>query len=195
MQTLSEEIDAVDRELVDDEHDGKPGKALSLTRTFPASRDRLWTVLTEAGHLDNWFLPVAGDLQEGGSYAFEGNAGGDVVECVGNERFRVTWAYGGGPPSLVDVELEGDGDGCQVQLTHTVDAEMFEGLIAEMGPEGTAGVGAGWDASLLQLAFYLDGHEPVPVVDAEDAPPEMQEAMAAATAAWVELFEPSDWGA
>lgn len=195
MQALSTEIDAVNRDLIDNEHEGKPGKALSLTRTFPASRDRLWSVLTDADHLNEWFLPVTGDLHEGGSYAFEGNAEGDILECAEHERFRITWAYGGGPPSRVVVELEDDGDGCQVHLLHTADAEMIEDLLAQMGPEGTASVGTGWDASLLQLAFYLDGHEPVPVVDGEDAPPEMQEAMAGATVAWVDLFEASDWEA
>lgn len=194
MQDLATEIEAVDRELVDTEFDGEPGKALGLERTYPASREHLWSVLTDAAHLNQWFLPVTGDLRDGGSFAFEGNAEGDVVECVEHERFRLTWAYGGGPPSLVDVDLVDDGDGCRMHLLHTADAATIDGLLERMGPEGTAAVGAGWDASLLQLALYLDGHDPAPAVDGDDATPAMQDAMTAATTAWLDLFETADWG-
>lgn len=129
MQALDTEIEAVDRELVDTEFDGKQGKALGLERTSPASREYLWFVLTDPAHLNQWFLPVTGELREGGSYAFDGNAEGDIVDCVEPGRFRSTWAYGGGPPTLVEVDLPDDGDGCRLHLLLSADAatiELFE---------------------------------------------------------------------
>lgn len=192
-QNLAAEIEAVHRELTNNELNGRPGLGLCLSRTFPVSRNHLWSVLTEAGHLAKWFLPVKGDLRQGGSFAFEGNAEGKILECVRLKSFAATWAYGGGPPTLVEVELADDPHGCRLRLTHTADAEMIKALIEQIGPEGTAGVGAGWDASLLQLALYLGGNRSPPTVDAEDAPPEMKRAMAKATEAWLTLLADSDW--
>ena len=58
-----------------------PVRVAVARRTYPTDQADLWDCLTNAERIPRWFLPVSGELVEGGRYQTEGNAGG-VIEKV-----------------------------------------------------------------------------------------------------------------
>lgn len=52
---------------------------VTMRRSYPTDAADLWSALTEPERIARWFLPVSGDLREGGSFQLEGNAGGDIL--------------------------------------------------------------------------------------------------------------------
>lgn len=100
-----------------------------------------------------WFMPVSGDLREGGRYQLEGNAGGTITACSAPRALAVTWEFNGAI-SWVNVTLTAEGeDATRLTIEH----------IAHESPEGQAfwdqfgpgAVGIGWDLSLLGLALHV----------------------------------------
>ncbi|MFI8825103.1 SRPBCC family protein [Streptomyces sp. NPDC053431] len=127
-----------------------------LRRTYETAAEDLWEALTSAERLGRWFLPVTGELRPGGRYQLEGNAGGEILECVAPERLRVSWILGPAPDpgfSEVTLRLVPAGPGRTVlELEHAaVPPREFR---ARYGP---GAVGVGWDLALLGLARHLAG--------------------------------------
>lgn len=131
-----------------------------LVQEYRADLADVWEAVTVADRVRRWFLPLSGDLRLGGSYQLEGNAGGQILECEppdgASARFRVTWAYGGGPDSWLTVRLTSlDESRTRLELVHEarvadIPADMWE----QFGPAAT---GIGWDSILLGLALYAHG--------------------------------------
>ena len=142
-------LDETVRTVTAVEVDGAPGCRQVLARTYPTDVEDLWDALTDAERIPRWFLPITGDLKVGGSYRFEGNAGGVVEECEPPRRFRVTWGMGD-QVTWVTVTLEPDGDGTRLELEHlgAVPAELW----AVFGPSAT---GMGWDGGLHGLDRHI----------------------------------------
>jgi uncharacterized protein YndB with AHSA1/START domain len=140
----------VDREVRTGTRDGQPTRLVVARRTYPTERADLWQAITDRERLPRWFLPVTGDLHEGGRYQLEGNAGGTVERCDPPSSFAVTWEFGG-HVSWLRVGLEPASDGTTLELVHEapVDPEFW----AQFGP-GAAGVG--WDLGLLGLGLHLE---------------------------------------
>src|SRR4051812_35258627 len=93
----------------------------------------------------------------GGRYQFEGNAGGEILECDRPRRLRVSWVYGevSGPADISEVvlRLAPAGDGATTfELEHT--AIVPEEFWTTYGP---GAVGVGWEGGLLGLALHLRG--------------------------------------
>ncbi|MFI2781692.1 SRPBCC family protein [Streptomyces sp. ALB3] len=132
---------------------GEAGTVL-LRRTFEAGTDDVWGALTSPERVARWFFPVAGDLREGGSYRLEGNADGEILECVPPERLRVSWLSGPGTGfGEVEVRLAPEGAGRTVfELEHA--AVVPEEFRSRYGP---GAVGIGWDLALLGLGWHLAG--------------------------------------
>src|SRR3954449_12651325 len=84
----------VTREIRSGERDGKPTKIAVARRTYGTDQADLFDALTNAERIPRWFLPVTGELEAGGSYQLEGNAGGTVERCDPPESFSITWGYG-----------------------------------------------------------------------------------------------------
>ncbi|GAA2840990.1 SRPBCC domain-containing protein [Crossiella cryophila] len=126
--------------------------AVTLRREYDAEIADVWEAITEPERVRRWFLPLSGDLREGGSFQLEGNAGGDILTCQAPRLLKVTF---GGPVSLVTLTLtEGaEPETTLLELDHTVPKEM-----AGSGA-GALYVGPGWDGALLGLALYLAGQE------------------------------------
>ncbi|MER5556300.1 SRPBCC family protein [Streptomyces sp. NPDC002793] len=125
-----------------------------LRRTFDARPADVWDALTAPERIARWFLPVTGDFRVGGSYQLEGNAGGEILECVPPERLRVSWLFGPDPGfSEVEVRLAPEGgDRTVFELEHvSVIPEEFR---SQYGP---GAVGVGWDLALLGLGWHLAG--------------------------------------
>lgn len=115
MVDVQAQIDSVTRALRTGEVDGAPARVQTIAQDYRADLDDVWDAATSAERIARWFLPVTGDLQLGGRYQLEGNAGGEVLECSppadGAASYLVTWEFGGGT-TWVSVRLTArDGGG------------------------------------------------------------------------------------
>ena len=150
------QISAVARTVSRRERDGRPVRVVAAARSYPTTVDDLWDTLTSAERIPRWFLPISGDLRQGGRYQLEGNAGGEITRCDPPRSLSVTWEYGG-EVSWLEVRLSEDGaDATRLELEHfaPVDDERWK----EFGP---GAVGVGWDLALLGLHLYVTTTEPV----------------------------------
>jgi uncharacterized protein YndB with AHSA1/START domain len=145
----------VTREIRTGERDGTPIRVAVARRTYPTDQADLWDCLTNADRLPRWFLPVSGDLSEGGKYQVEGNAGGVIERCEPPGSFAVTWEYGEMVSWLTVTLTPADG-GTTLELVHeaAVDADMWK----QFGP---GAVGLGWDLALMGLGLHVASGEPV----------------------------------
>lgn len=157
MKDLIEQLLTVERTVGEGEVPAGPAKVVRLTRTYAAPAEDVWDALTDPERLTRWFLPVSGDLEVGGRYQLEGNAGGVVRVCEAPHLLVVTWEMGPAGPqdsSLVQVRLRDEADGTRLELEHRaqVPPEMWD----QFGP---GAVGVGWDGALLGLGLHLEGGE------------------------------------
>lgn len=160
MVDVQAQIDAVDRAIGIEQIDGRELRVQTLGQTYRASIDDVWDAVTQAERIPRWFLPISGDLKVGGRYQLEGNAGGVVEECTPPDgetaQFRVTWEFGGNPPTWLTIRLSADApESTRLDLIFTGNAdELPEEMWQQFGPAAT---GMGWDSGLLGLALYIEG--------------------------------------
>ena len=139
----------VERSVASLERDGRPARAVTLARGYGTTVEDLWDAVTNGERLPRWFLPVSGDLEPGGRYQLEGNAGGVISACEPRSRLALTWEFGG-DLSWVEVRFAAAGAGrARLALTHTA---YLSGHWDQYGP---GAVGVGWEMGLLGLAFHL----------------------------------------
>ena len=153
MIDIAREIESVQREVGSGRIPAGEGRSVILRRTYDAPIHDVWDALTNPERIGRWFLPISGDYRVGGSYQFEGNAGGTILSCDRPNALHVTWAYGPGEPSEVWVRLSPAGDDATTfELEHiaVVPDEMWD----QFGP---GAVGVGWEGGLLGLALHLQG--------------------------------------
>jgi uncharacterized protein YndB with AHSA1/START domain len=92
--------------------------------------ERVWTLLTEAEHLGEWFGDAGAeiDLRPGGAlrlrWAEHGTVHGEVVTVEQPHRFAYRWALGGNVPSpgnstLVEFTLDAEGDGTRLRVVES----------------------------------------------------------------------------
>jgi len=138
------------REVRTGERDGEPTRIVIGRRTYGTDRDDLWNAVTDPERIPRWFLPVSGDLSEGGRYQLEGNAGGVIERCDRPRSFAVTWEMGP-MTSWLTVTLEPTDGGTTLELQHEapVDPDMWD----QFGP---GAVGLGWDLGLMALGLHLE---------------------------------------
>lgn len=122
-----------------------------IQREYDAEVADVWDAVTDPDRVKRWFLPLTGDLREGGTFQLEGNAGGDILTCQAPTLLRVTF---GGPASVVELSLAAAGERTALELVHTVPIEMAGGSGA-----GALYVGPGWDGAIMGLALFLAGEE------------------------------------
>jgi uncharacterized protein YndB with AHSA1/START domain len=142
--------DLVTREVRSGSRDGAPTRIVIARRAYSTDRGDLWEALTDAERIPRWFLPVSGELDVGGRYQLEGNAGGVVEACDEPISFSVTWEFGG-LVSWLTVNLAASNEGTMLELVH--EAPVDPDRWAQFGP---GAVGLGWDASLMGLGLHLD---------------------------------------
>lgn len=146
---VQSELAAVERAVSSLEFDGLPARAVTLSRSYPATAADLWTALTDAERIPKWFMPVSGDLKLGGAYQLEDNASGTILECEPLARFEITWEFGG-DVSWLEVSISGDEDArTRLTLTHT--ARLSE----HWDTYGPGAAGVGWDLSFLGLSLHV----------------------------------------
>jgi uncharacterized protein YndB with AHSA1/START domain len=140
----------VAREVRTGSRDGAPTRIAVARRTYSTDQADLWDAVTNAERIPRWFLPISGDLELGGRYQLEGNAGGVVERCEEPESFAVTWEMGP-MVSWLEVTLTPAADGTTLELTH--EAHVDPDLWAQYGP---GAVGLGWDGGLMGLGLHID---------------------------------------
>ena len=152
MDDIVNELTRAHRELL-----GGERKSLVLRRHYDAKVEDVWHACTDTERLGRWFLPVTGDLRQGGTYQLQGNAGGEILRCRPPELLKVTWLFGENPGfSEVEVRLSAQDGGTLFELRHT--AEVPPEMWSQYGPGAT---GVGWDLALLGLGLHLSGGKPV----------------------------------
>ena len=131
------------------ERDGRPAGAVTLARSYATMVEDLWEAVTNGERIPRWFLPVSGELELGGRFQLEGNAGGMITACERPSRLALTWEFGG-DVSWVEVRVSQDGAGrARLALTHTAH------LSDHWGMYGPGAVGVGWELGLMGLAIHL----------------------------------------
>jgi uncharacterized protein YndB with AHSA1/START domain len=146
-------LGAVLRSVESLEHNGKPARAVVLSRHYDTGIDDLWDALTNARRIPRWFMPIEGNLTLGGRYQLIGNAGGTITQCDAPTVLGLTWEMQN-QVSWVEVRLSEDSqERTRLTLRHiaelTPESEQFW---AQFGP---GAVGVGWEAGLLGMALYL----------------------------------------
>lgn len=162
MVDVDAQLNAVERGIQTKDVDNVRSYVQTLAQTYPSPIDDVWDAVTSAERIPRWFLPVSGDLRLGGTYQFEGNAGGEIVRCEppvdGRAGYTVTWGNGMGDPAIVHVRLTAvDAASTRFELENVAAADSIpEGFWEQFGPSAT---GMGWDSGLLGLASYFSGGE------------------------------------
>lgn len=144
------DLNAVNRVVSALVRDGHPVRAVMLSRSYATRVEDLWDAVTNGELIARWFLPVSGELEPGGRYQLEGNAGGVITACEPPSLLVLTWEFGG-DVSWVEVRVAEDGpDRARLSLTHT---QRLSGHWDRFGP-GAAGVG--WEMGLNGLAIHVE---------------------------------------
>ena len=163
--TNSNAIGAEFRGYEEREREGQPVRVAVAARTYPTDPADLWDAMTSADRLPRWFLPIEGDLKQGGRYQLIGNAGGTILRCDPPEALDLSWEFAGAT-SWVTVRLAGAGEegGTRLTLEHIFpksdDPESDEDAFwQKFGP---GAVGVGWDLSFMGLGMHIaSGGAPV----------------------------------
>jgi uncharacterized protein YndB with AHSA1/START domain len=154
MSEIADEINRMHRRVGTRRVETGEARTVLLRRTYDAELADVWDAVTSPERIARWFLPVSGELKVGGRYQLEGNAGGEILECVEPERLRVSWLYGPEPGfSEVEVRLTSEnGERTVLELEHV--AVVPDDFWDQFGP---GAVGVGWDLGLYGLALHLAG--------------------------------------
>lgn len=142
-------LGATTRKITTRDHNGQWARAMTISRTYATTREDLWNALTSPERIPRWFLPISGNLELGGHYQLEGNAGGDILTCAPPDHFHITWVCGT-DTSWVTVRLTEEFGRTRLTLEHlaVVPDEFWE----QYGPGAT---GVGWELGLIGLELHL----------------------------------------
>lgn len=157
MTDIKHQISEVRREVGGKILEAGEARVLTLSQSYAGTVDDLWDACTNPERIPRWFLPISGNLQVGGRYQLEGNAGGTIERCDPPHSFAATWEFGG-QVSWIEVRLTEEPAG-QARLTLEHVAHVSDDLWAQFGP---GAVGIGWDGAFLGMAQHLSGGELTP---------------------------------
>jgi uncharacterized protein YndB with AHSA1/START domain len=154
----------VTREVRTSTRQGAPTRIAIARRRYETDVADLWDALTNPERIPRWFLPVSGELKEGGRYQTEGNAGGVVERCDAPNSFSVTWEMGPAV-SWLTVRLAAVDGGTSLELVH--EAPVEPGFWEQFGP---GAVGVGWDLAIMALGLHLESGEAVDPAEGQAYP-------------------------
>lgn len=146
---VKKHLGAVNRSVASLERDGRAARAITLARSYPTRAGDLWDALTNPERIPRWFLPISGELEPGGRFQFEGNAGGEITACEPPSDVALTWEFGESV-SWVEVGVSEDGaDRARLTLTH------IQHTSDHWTQYGAGATGVGWEMGLVGLALHL----------------------------------------
>ncbi len=130
------------------------GAIVAFERLIARPVDKVWAALTVPERVADWLARAEIDPRVGGRYALRFDGGkdfmtGTITRIEAPRLLEFSWRENDGPvESRVLWELEPDGDGCRLRLTHTFPA----------GASDLEGFVSGWHTHLDALG----GGVPVP---------------------------------
>ncbi len=152
MIDVTHEISSVERTVGQRTLAAGEARTITVSRVYDTPPEDLWDACTDPERISRWFLPISGDLREGGRYELKGNASGTIERCEPPHSVDATWEYGG-EITWIELRLTPEPDGrTRFALEH----------IARVGDErwvqfGPSAVGIGWDGGVLGLTLHLAG--------------------------------------
>jgi uncharacterized protein YndB with AHSA1/START domain len=156
MIEVAEQISAVRRQVSGRVLEPGEARVITVSRSYPAELADVWDACTNPERIPRWFLPVSGELTEGGRFQLKGNAGGTITRCDPPHGFDATWEMGA-DVSWIELRLTDEGSGRTLfRLNHIahVDDERW----AQFGP---GAVGVGWESGLIGLYLHLTTRQAV----------------------------------
>jgi uncharacterized protein YndB with AHSA1/START domain len=181
MIDIAKQVAAVQRVVSQYSTDGGARVSVLLRRNYAAPIKDVWNALAEPDQLRRWFLPITGDLREGGRFQLEGNAGGEILRCAAPRLLKTTF---GEDTSVVELRLSEVDGGAGFEMMHSVPLEL-----AGSGA-GALFVGPGWDVGLLGLDRYLRGQVVADLAEWEHSA-EVQQFSRQTIKAWATAIEDS----
>jgi uncharacterized protein YndB with AHSA1/START domain len=164
MIDVAHEISRVERRIGTRTLAAGEARTLTISRVYDTPPEDLWDACTNPERISRWFLPISGDLREGGRYELQGNASGTIERCEPPHSVDATWEYGG-EVTWIELRLTPEADGrTRFALEHI--AHVDDTLWAQFGP---GAVGVGWDGGLLGLTLHLAGSNELPDREAAEA--------------------------
>jgi uncharacterized protein YndB with AHSA1/START domain len=133
---------------------GAAPRSVELTRQFAVGVQQIWDAITQPARLGVWYGAVAGDLRAGKRFAIAQSASGAILHCRAPFNVAFSWEYGASI-SWVNMTLTQIAPAAAaLQLVHSV---PLDGEIAGLDANslGPAGLGIGWEWSLMELARHL----------------------------------------
>src|SRR5712692_8072922 len=94
MIDVMHEINAAERKVGSRVLNTGEARTVTIRRTYPGSIEDVWDACTNPERIPRWFLPISGELREGGRYQLHGNASGTIQRCSAPHGFAATWEYG-----------------------------------------------------------------------------------------------------
>jgi uncharacterized protein YndB with AHSA1/START domain len=150
-------VDQTERELGSRRIGAGEAHSAIMRRVYSAPIDEVWSAITDPERINRFFLPVSGDLREGGRFSIEMNADGEILKCDAPHLLRLTWSFQDAVPDEVEIRLTEVEGGTQLELEHASVRDVF---VSSDPKTGDYGVGAGWEPPLKYLAKYLAGELP-----------------------------------
>lgn len=156
MIDVTHQVNAVQRTVGTRVLEAGQAHVVTLGQAYSTDAADLWDALTNIERIGRWFLPITGDLREGGRYQLEGNANGTVLSCNPPRAFTATWEFGGNI-SWIEVRVYDEGpEASRFELDHI--AHVDDDTWRQYGP---GAVGIGWDLGLVGLAIHLQTGEAI----------------------------------
>jgi uncharacterized protein YndB with AHSA1/START domain len=131
-------------------------RAVRFVRTLPAAPGKVWTFLTEASRLPEWYRGGLIEPREGGAIHLAGYISGVVTGWRPEKFLAYSWnvlapgeTESKWPMSYVEFALQAEGDQTRLTLTHRPIPEAMQSQTA-----------MGWHTMLDLVAAGLDGEFP-----------------------------------
>ena len=150
MIDVTHQVSSVERQVGSRTLEAGEARTIVVSRVYDTPPADLWDACTNPERIARWFLPISGDLHEGGRYELEGNASGTISRCEPPESVDATWEFGG-QVSWVELRLAPEGEG-RTRFTLEHIAHVEDEIWAQYGP---GAVGVGWDQALVALTLHV----------------------------------------
>lgn len=94
MIDIRNQLDAIRREVTEQQTDDGEAVSVLLRRAYDSPIEDVWDAVTDPDRIARWLYPVSGELKVGGTFQLEGNAGGNPgLRAPDPAQGDLWWAY------------------------------------------------------------------------------------------------------